>query len=295
MKDGMVADGDVDRLIARLRQCELIKEAEVDWLCSKALEVLALESNLQCVQPPVTVCGDIHGQFFDLLELFKVGGDVPARNYVFMGDYVDRGKHSVETILLLFALKLRYPDRITLLRGNHESRHLTKVFGFYKECLSKYGTAAVWRCCTDVFDFLPLCALVAGRVFCVHGGLSPSIQTLYQIHKIQRLQEVPHVGPMSDLLWSDPADIDGWGTSTRGAGYHFGSDVVSKFNSANNLDFVCRAHQLVMTGFQWHFDKKLVTVFSAPNYCYKAGNIGAILELDEHVQPVFIGFDAAPQ
>lgn len=148
--DSMGVESDVDGLIECLRRCELIEEVEVKWLCAKAREVLALESNLQRVQPPVTICGDIHGQFFDLLELFKVGGDVPATNYVFMGDYVDRGKHSVKTILLLFALKVRYPDRITLLRGNHESRHLTKVFGFYDECFRKCGTVAVWRYCTGV-------------------------------------------------------------------------------------------------------------------------------------------------
>lgn len=150
------------------------------------------------------VCGDIHGQFYDLKELFKVGGDVPETNYLFMGDFVDRGYYSVETFLLLLALKVRYPDRITLIRGNHESRQITQVYGFYDECLRKYGSTDVWRYCTEIFDYLSLSAIIDGKIFCVHGGLSPSIQYLDQIRTIDRKQEVPHDGPMCDLLWSDP-------------------------------------------------------------------------------------------
>lgn len=121
-----------------------------------------------------------------------------------MGDFVDRGYYSVETFLLLLALKVRYPDRITLIRGNHESRQITQVYGFYDECLRKYGSTEVWRCCTEIFDYLSLSAIIDGKIFCVHGGLSPSIQYLDQIRTIDRKQEVPHDGPMCDLLWSDP-------------------------------------------------------------------------------------------
>lgn len=121
-----------------------------------------------------------------------------------MGDFVDRGYYSVETFLLLLALKVRYPDRITLIRGNHESRQITQVYGFYDECLRKYGTTDVWRYCTEIFDYLSLSAIIDGKIFCVHGGLSPSIQYLDQIRSIDRKQEVPHDGPMCDLLWSDP-------------------------------------------------------------------------------------------
>ncbi|XP_054920335.1 serine/threonine-protein phosphatase 4 catalytic subunit isoform X2 [Dermacentor andersoni] len=241
------------------------------------------------------VCGDIHGQFYDLKELFKVGGDVPDTNYLFMGDFVDRGFYSVETFLLLLALKVRYPDRITLIRGNHESRQITQVYGFYDECLRKYGSITVWRYCTEIFDYLSLSAVIDGKIFCVHGGLSPSIQTLDQIRTIDRKQEVPHDGPMCDLLWSDPEDTQGWGVSPRGAGYLFGSDVVSQFNATNHIDMICRAHQLVMEGYKWHFNETVLTVWSAPNYCYRCGNVAAILELDEHLQRDFTIFEAAPQ
>ncbi|CAK0906725.1 unnamed protein product [Prorocentrum cordatum] len=217
---------DLDRQIEQLRRCEYIKESEVKALCNKAREILTEESNVQQVDAPVTICGDIHGQFYDLVELFKVGGDCPDTNYLFMGDFVDRGFHSVETLLLLLALKVRYPDRITLIRGNHESRQITQVYGFYDECFRKYGSVNVWRYCTEIFDYLALAALIEEKVFCVHGGLSPSINTLDDVRQIYRKQEVPHDGAMCDLMWSDPedSDIEGWGLSPRGAGYLFGGD-----------------------------------------------------------------------
>ncbi|CAI5480669.1 unnamed protein product [Closterium sp. Yama58-4] len=286
---------DLDRQIEQLRRCEPLKESEVKALCMKAMEVLVEESNVQRVDSPVTLCGDIHGQFYDMMELFKVGGDCPQTNYLFMGDFVDRGFYSVETFLLLLALKVRYPDRITLIRGNHESRQITQVYGFYDECLRKYGSVNVWRYCTDIFDYLSLSALVDNQIFCVHGGLSPSITSLDQIRVIDRKQEVPHDGAMCDLLWSDPEEIDGWGLSPRGAGYLFGGDVVTSFNHNNSVDVIARAHQLVMEGYKWMFNQQLVTVWSAPNYCYRCGNVAAILELNESLEKKFRVFEAAPQ
>ena len=198
---------DVDQWIVQLKKCEYIKEAEVKALCTRAKEILIEESNVQSVDAPVTViielkviyvqiCGDIHGQFYDLMELFQVGGDCPDTNYLFMGDFVDRGFYSVETFLLLLALKVslkwltyekvRYPERITLIRGNHESRQITQVYGFYDECLRKYGSVNVWRYCTEIFDYLALAAIIDTRIFCVHGGLSPSISSLDEIRQIDR-------------------------------------------------------------------------------------------------------------
>ena len=194
----------LDKQIEQLQRCEFLKEQEVKELCDKVKELLFEEANVQIVEAPVTICGDIHGQFDDLMELFRIGGFVPTTNYLFMGDFVDRGFNSVETFLLLLALKVRYPDRITLIRGNHESRQITQVYGFYDECMRKYGSVNVWRYCTEVFDYLSLAALIEEKVFCVHGGLSPVINKIDEISNIDRKQEVPHEGAMSDLLWSDP-------------------------------------------------------------------------------------------
>jgi len=295
------------------------------------------------------VCGDIHGQFHDLqevrgarfrcrhdssrsnvrlsaaavrvaaLQLFRIGGNSPDTNYLFMGDYVDRGYYSVETVTLLVAMKVRYPHRLTILRGNHESRQITQVYGFYDECLRKYGSANVWKYFTDLFDFLPLTAIIEDQVrpsalkadaqgpsqavdwrgsasplvvvvvpppqiFCLHGGLSPSIDTLDEIRRFDRQMEVPHEGAMCDLLWSDPDDRCGWGISPRGAGYTFGQDISEAFNHNNGLHLIARAHQLVMEGYNWSHDQNVVTIFSAPNYCYRCGNQAAIMEIDEQLK-----------
>mmetsp|Transcript_50505 Transcript_50505/g.93356 ORF Transcript_50505/g.93356 Transcript_50505/m.93356 type:complete len:238 (-) Transcript_50505:259-972(-) len=222
-----------------------------------------------------------------------------------MGDYVDRGYYSLETVTLLVALKVRYRHRITILRGNHESRQITQVYGFYDECLRKYGNANVWKHFTDTFDFLPMTAVVADRIFCLHGGLSPSIDTLDHARDLDRVQEVPHEGPMCDLVWSDPDDRCGWGISPRGAGYTFGQDITEQFTHINGLHFIARAHQLVMEGYQWQHNKSVVTVFSAPNYCYRCGNQAAIMEIDDNVDQSskeniyehckFSQFDPAPR
>ncbi|PQP93820.1 putative protein phosphatase 2A-3 [Prunus yedoensis var. nudiflora] len=246
-------------------------------------------------EKPCNYLWDIHGQFHDLAELFRIGGKCPDTNYLFMGDYVDRGYYSVETVTLLVALKVRYPQRITILRGNHESRQITQVYGFYDECLRKYGNANVWKIFTDLFDYFPLTALVESEIFCLHGGLSPSIETLDNIRNFDRVQEVPHEGPMCDLLWSDPDDRCGWGISPRGAGYTFGQDISEQFNHTNNLKLIARAHQLVMEGYNWGHEQKVVTIFSAPNYCYRCGNMASILEVDDCKGHTFIQFEPAPR
>ncbi|KAI2813148.1 hypothetical protein CBS115989_9725 [Aspergillus niger] len=252
----------LDAWIEQLMNCVTLSEDDIERLCNQAREVVQDESNVQPVSSPVTVCGDIHGQYHDLIELFRISGPCPDTNYLFMGDYVDRGYHSVESVSLLVALKVRYPKRITILRGNHESRQITQVYGFYDECLRKYGNARVWTLFTDLFDYLPLTALIDNRIFCLHGGLSPSIDTLDNIRSLDRVHEPPHEGPMCDLLWSDPDDRCGWGISPRGAGYTFGQDISDAFNHNNGLSLVARAHQMVMDGYLWSHDRNVVTVFS---------------------------------
>lgn len=271
----------VDGWVEQLMRCEHLLEKDVQQLCEFARDILSKELNVQPVKCPVTVCGDIHGQFHDLMELFRIGGRPPDTNYLFMGDYVDRGYFSVESVTLLVTLKVRYKHRVTILRGNHESRQITQVYGFYDECLRKYGNANVWKYFTDLFDYLPLTALIEKQIFCLHGGLSPSIDSLNHIMDQDRVQEVPHEGPMCDLLWSDPDDRHGWGISPRGAGFTFGQDISQNFNHTNNLKMVARAHQLVMNGYNWSHEKAIVTIFSAPNYCYRCGNEAGIMEVDE--------------
>ncbi|TEB22800.1 Metallo-dependent phosphatase [Coprinellus micaceus] len=269
---------DLDRQIEQLTRCEPISEEEVKRLCLKAREILIEEGNVQVVDAPVTIYMGSSGTSW---SSSKVGGFCPDTNYLFMGDFVDRGFYSVEIFLLLLALKVRYPERITLIRGNHESRQIMQVYGFYDECQGKYGSANVWRWCCEVFDYLALGAIVDGRVFCVHGGLSPNLQTVDQIRAIDRKQEVPHDGPMCDLLWSDPDDIQGWGLSPSGAGFLFGADITKvsfwnirnyvlhdAFAHNNAIDLTARVHQLAMEGFKLMFENRIVTVWSAPNYCY---------------------------
>eukprot|EP00929_Paragymnodinium_shiwhaense_P034529 TRINITY_DN18773_c0_g1_i1.p1 TRINITY_DN18773_c0_g1~~TRINITY_DN18773_c0_g1_i1.p1 ORF type:complete len:335 (+),score=52.03 TRINITY_DN18773_c0_g1_i1:98-1102(+) len=289
---GLDLDAWLDKLKSpRGDRPELMPERLLKIACHRLREILIEENNVQPVQLPVVICGDLHGQYFDLLELFNIGGQVPEKNYIFMGDFVDRGYNSVETFQLLLLLKLRWPSSMTLLRGNHESRQITQVYGFYDECLRKYGNANPWKYCTEVFDYLTLSAVVDNSIFCVHGGLSPNIKLLDQVRVINRVQEIPHEGPFGDLVWSDPADVPGWAVSPRGAGWLFGERPTEHFNRLNGLSLIARAHQLVQEGYKYMFtesqqckDSKtglLVTVWSAPNYCYRCGNVASILDIDE--------------
>ncbi|CAG9864118.1 unnamed protein product [Phyllotreta striolata] len=271
---------ELDNWIEVTRQCKYLPETDLKKLCDIVSTILIEESNVQPVSTPVTVCGDIHGQFYDLEELFRKGGQVSDTNYVFLGDFVDRGYYSLETFTRLLTLKAKYPNKITLLRGNHESRQITQVYGFYDECMTKYGNVNAWKYCCGVFDLLTIAAIIDEKILCVHGGLSPDIKTLDQIRILERNQEIPHKGAFCDLVWSDPEEIENWATSPRGAGYLFGVKVTHDFMRINALTLICRAHQLVNEGFKYMFDDKLVTVWSAPNYCYRCGNIASILEFN---------------
>jgi len=287
---------DVDSCIERLCKKQLLAEQAIKEICEKVKELLMRESNVVSLSAPVTVVGDIHGQFYDLLEIFRIGGHSPYTNYLFLGDYVDRGLFSVETISLLTCLKLRYPDRVQLIRGNHESRAVTQTYGFYTECVRKYGSPNVWSYFTDMFDFLTLSAVIDDRIFCVHGGLSPSIHCIDQIKIIDRFREIPHEGPMADLVWSDPDhEKEEFAISPRGAGYTFGAQVVKKFLQINDMNHILRAHQLCMEGFSVLYEDRLSTVWSAPNYCYRCGNMASILEVGPGGTKHFNVFDAAPE
>ncbi|ODN06549.1 Serine/threonine-protein phosphatase PP2A catalytic subunit [Orchesella cincta] len=270
---------ELDEWIERLLDSKPLLERDVERLCKMAKVIFAEEPNIVEVKTPVTVCGDIHGQYKDLLRIFQMGGSVPETNYLFLGDYVDRGKNSVATISLLVALKVRHKHRITMLRGNHESRQISRNFGFYNECMKRYKNANVWTHFTQLFDFFPISALIDGSIFCLHGGLSPSISTLDEVRNIKRDMEVPLCGPFHELLWTDPGNNLGWGKNLeRGENaLAFGADITEKFTTDNGLSLIARAHQVKMEGYEFTHQDKLVTVFSAPNYC-KVRNKAAFIK-----------------
>eukprot|EP01122_Echinamoeba_exundans_P009909 TRINITY_DN3569_c0_g1_i1.p1 TRINITY_DN3569_c0_g1~~TRINITY_DN3569_c0_g1_i1.p1 ORF type:complete len:309 (-),score=51.06 TRINITY_DN3569_c0_g1_i1:39-965(-) len=285
----------LDLALEQLYRGELLSELTVKEICERLKETMIYQPNVQVVQAPVTVVGDIHGQLYDLLELFRVGGRPPHINYLFLGNYVDRGFQSVETITLLACLKLRYPSRIHLLRGCHESRIITQVYGFYSECIRKYGSSSVWRYFTEMFDHLPLAAVVNNSIFCVHGGLSSSINTLDHIRVLNRFREVPGEGAQMELLWADPDEKStGFKVNSRGVPT-FGPDTVDKFLKTNNLEHIARGHQVCLDGFQVSCGGKLSTIWSAPNFNNTVGNVAAIMEVSESGEKYYNTFLAAPE
>eukprot|EP00825_Cyclidium_porcatum_P031812 TRINITY_DN3375_c0_g1_i1.p1 TRINITY_DN3375_c0_g1~~TRINITY_DN3375_c0_g1_i1.p1 ORF type:complete len:250 (+),score=41.44 TRINITY_DN3375_c0_g1_i1:250-999(+) len=228
---------DIEKLLEKAKTGEKLDELIIKIICMKIKEIFVNEDNIKRISTPVTCVGDTHGQFLDVQELFKVGGEPPYTNYLFLGDYVDRGPQSVEVITLFCLYKIKYPNRVTILRGNHETRGITQNYGFYVECQSKYGNTSVWEMYTDVFDFIPIGCIIDNELFCVHGGLSPQIESIDEIKQLDRFQEIPHEGAFTDLMWSDPDSENnpGFTVSTRGAGYYFGEDVLKKFLHYNNM------------------------------------------------------------
>ena len=216
-----------------------------------------------------------------------MSGDPAETNYLFLGDYVDRANQSIETICLLFAYKLMFPENFCLLRGNHECASINRVYGFFDECKRRYSVK-VWRTFCNVFNCMPIAAVVAERIFCMHGGLSPQLDDLAAILRLPRPTDVPGEGLMCDLLWSDPEiGIRGWRPNTRGVSWVFGQDQVERFLRQHDLDLICRAHQVVEDGYEFLFDRQLVTLFSAPNYCNEFDNAGGVLTVAEDMQCSF--------
>ncbi|BAT88109.1 hypothetical protein VIGAN_05155100 [Vigna angularis var. angularis] len=284
--EGMMDKAVLDDVIRRLlegkggKQVQL-SESEIRQLCVNARQIFLSQPILLELRAPIRIGGDIHGQYQDLLRLFEYGGFPPAANYLFLGDYVDRGKQSLETICLLLAYKIRYPDKIFLLRGNHEEAKINRIYGFYDECKRRFNVR-LWKIFTDCFNCLPVAALIDEKILCMHGGLSPELENLDLIREIQRPTEIPDSGLLCDLLWSDPdASIEGWADSDRGVSCTFGPDVLMEFLDKNDLDLVCRGHQVVEDGYEFFAKRRLVTIFSAPNYGGEFDNAGALLSVDD--------------
>jgi len=282
---------DIDKIIEKLlsvkgskpgKQVNLL-ENEIAFVVNKAREVFISQPILLELEAPLKICGDIHGQYYDLLRLFDYGGFPPEANYLFLGDYVDRGKQSLETICLMLSFKIKYPENFFLLRGNHECSSINRLYGFYDECKRRYNFK-IWKLFGDCFNCLPVAALIDDKIICMHGGLSPDLTNLEQITRIMRPTEVPDEGLLCDLLWSDPdKDIKGWAENERGVSYVFGQEIISTFLKKHELDLICRAHQVVEDGYEFFGKRQLVTVFSAPNYCGEFDNSAALMSVDENL------------
>jgi len=269
------------------RKTTVLCEAEIRDLCLETSDVFLRQNCVLELDTPLKVCGDIHGQYLDLLRVFQGNGYPPKANYLFLGDYVDRGANSIETMSLLLAYKLKYPENFFLLRGNHECASISRIYGFFDECKRKYNTK-LWKTFVDTFNCLPFVAIINEKIFCCHGGLSPELQSINQIRHLQRPTDIPDQGLICDLVWSDPdAAINGWGENERGVSYTFGVDVINKFLKKHNLDLICRAHQVVTDGYEFFGQRQLVTIFTAPNYCGEFDNAGAVMIIDDDLMCSF--------
>lgn len=255
-----------------------LKTTDISAVLAKACDLFLGQPMLVECCAPINICGDTHGQFYDLLELLKLGGEPgPKKSYLFLGDYVDRSHMSIEVVMLLFCYKILYPTAVWLLRGNHECASINRIYGFYDECKRRHNVK-LWRTFVDCFNCMPVAALVEGSILCMHGGLSPDLTSLDKIRAIQRPCRIPDFGLLCDLLWADPdPDIEGWGLSDRGVSYIFGNNVVTKFLQKHDLDLICRAHQVVEDGYEFEANRGIVTIFSAPNYCGEFENAGGML------------------
>lgn len=281
---------DVDEMIQKLLDAGYLgkrtrnvclKNSEIAQICHQAREIFLSQPSLLELSTPVKIVGDVHGQYADLLRLFTKCGFPPSSNYLFLGDYVDRGKQSLETILLLLCYKIKYPENFFLLRGNHECANVTRVYGFYDECKRRCNIKT-WKLFIDTFNTLPLAAIVAGKIFCVHGGLSPVLNSMDEVRHVSRPTDVPDFGLINDLLWSDPTDSPNeWEDNERGVSYCYNKVAINKFLNKFGFDLVCRAHMVVEDGYEFFNDRSLVTVFSAPNYCGEFDNWGAVMSVSE--------------
>ncbi|KAK7430345.1 3',5'-cyclic-nucleotide phosphodiesterase (PDEase) (3':5'-CNP) [Neonectria magnoliae] len=269
------------------------------WIINKGTEILRAEPNLLEMDAPITVCGDVHGQYYDLMKLFEVGGDPADTRYLFLGDYVDRGYFSIECVLYLWCLKIHYPQSLWLLRGNHECRHLTDYFTFKLECKHKYSET-IYDACMESFCSLPLAAVMNKQFLCIHGGLSPELHTLDDLRSIDRFREPPTQGLMCDILWADPLEDFGQEKTSdyflhnhvRGCSYFFSYPAACAFLEKNNLLSIIRAHEAQDAGYRMYRKTRttgfpsVMTIFSAPNYLDVYNNKAAVLKYENNVMNI---------
>jgi len=299
LEDGKVTVEFMEALLPYLKnQKKLHKRYAYEMLVSIKEQFAALPSLVDVTIPEgekLTVCGDIHGQFYDLLNIFEING-VPSETnpYLFNGDFVDRGSFSVEVILTLFGFKLLYPNHMFLSRGNHETVNMNQMYGFEGEVKEKY-TPKMVDLFTEVYNLLPLSHLINSKILTMHGGLfSKDDITLDDIRKTERNKQPPDSGIMCDILWSDPQPQNGRSPSKRGVGVAFGPDVTRNFCKLNDLKFIIRSHEVKPEGYEVAHDGQCITVFSAPNYCDQMGNKGAFITLSTDLIPKYTSYEAVP-
>uniref|UniRef100_A0A0N5BNN8 Serine/threonine-protein phosphatase n=1 Tax=Strongyloides papillosus TaxID=174720 RepID=A0A0N5BNN8_STREA len=263
---------------------QVISCEEVISLIYFSIKPIMADGTLIEVDGPAKIFGDIHGQYQNFHQLLDITGRIPTIKCVFLGDYVDRGPQSLEVICYLLALKCRYPDKCFMVRGNHETPSVNRIYGFYNECGMKYSIGLWWDF-QSLFNRLPMAVLINKRIFCMHGGLSPELTNYDTIRTTFRPVEPPESGYLTDLIWSDPTNKgDGWYYSTRGISCAFGKGVVEAASKIMGFDLVVRAHQVVQEGYEVMMGKNLITVFSAPNYCGQFCNAAAVVCIDEKMQ-----------
>ncbi|KAJ1943451.1 3',5'-cyclic-nucleotide phosphodiesterase (PDEase) (3':5'-CNP), partial [Linderina macrospora] len=276
-----------------------LRESDALAILEEATSILKAEPTLLTLSSPVTICGDVHGQYYDLMKLFEVGGDPATTQYLFLGDYVDRGYFSIECLLYLYSLKIRYPTSFFMLRGNHECQHLTDYFTFKLECTHKYSER-VYDAALGSFCALPLAAVVNKQFLCIHGGLSPELHTLDDLRQLDRFREPPTHGLMCDLLWADPVEDFGHEKNksyfihnfARGCSYFFNYAAVCAFLERNNLLSLVRAHEAQDAGYRMYRKSKttgfpaVITLFSAPNYLDVYNNKAAVLKYENNVMNI---------
>ena len=284
----------IDEFISTVWEHKPIKQEDLMSLFATSKEVLSSEPTLLKLTAPIVVCGNVHGQFYDLRRLLELNGKPPETKYLFLGDYVDYGYYSLETTALLLAYKCRYPDRVYLLRGHHESRMETLREGFYEEVVQRFGDGKVWEGCMEVFDCLPIAALIGSRIFCAHGGIGESFSSVDEISDLDRPDEIPVSGPIMEIVTSNPDEVDGFVLPEGSPWMVFGKDVTQQFCQKNKLDLIARSHQLAMDGYEYAFDGLVVTIWSAPSFKYRVGNQAAVMHVSESLEKTFKVFDAVP-
>ena len=289
---------DLDHCIESLKSGRLLNYMEIKIVSEKAKQIFKEEQNIVKISPPLTICGNINSQFSNLLEIFKISGDIPETNYLFLGGY----SSSIEVISLLFCLKVRYPKRITLLRGLSEDFGYSQTCGFYEEAKRNYGNEEIFKIICEVFNYLPLAAIINNNIFCISGGLSPDFETLEEINKIDRFVCIDNSDNIFGLMANSPVEysywkflyfyniINGWMQDPKSNEEYFLEEVTERFEKKNKIDLIICGRHLMEDGFRFFHNNKLISLFSTPDFGINR-NKGAIIEIDENMEKKFLFFN----